>query len=186
MFPYMFNTKNITYLGIAVGILLLFYFMNKKNNSGEQMGIQKSTLDFISREEGREHRSYKDIAGLDTTGVGHLIKPDEKHLIGKILSENEIDALLKKDLQDTLNSVMSNVKVKMTQNMFDAIMSLVFNIGGSNFKNSTVLKYINSSQPADKIIPAWRSWNKITKNGKKEMSDSLTKRRDRELNLYLS
>jgi lysozyme len=51
--------------------------------------------------------------------------------------------LLLNDIKDAENTVNKLVKTTITQNQFDALVCLVFNIGGTNFKNSTLLKLLN-------------------------------------------
>jgi lysozyme len=67
------------------------------------------------------------------------------------------------------------VKVPLTQKQFDALYSLCFNIGETNFKKSTVVKKINENDlqgAADAIL----MWNK---------PDVLVNRRKRERALFL-
>jgi lysozyme len=68
------------------------------------------------------------------------------------------------------------VKVPLTQNQFDALYSLCFNIGEGAFKKSTVVKRLNANDykgAADAIL----MWNKPS---------VLEKRRKRERDLFLS
>jgi lysozyme len=56
--------------------------------------------------------------------------------------------------------------VPLTQNQFDALVSLVFNIGGGAFRKSTLLKKLNAGDiqgAADQFLV----WNKGTVNGKR-------------------
>ena len=43
----------------------------------DDLKTSKSGLEFITKWEGCILKPYKDIAGLRTIGVGHLIKPGE-------------------------------------------------------------------------------------------------------------
>jgi hypothetical protein len=43
------------------------------------------------------------------------------------------------------NSIDQNVKVGLTQNQFDALVSLIYNIGTGGFSSSTLLQMINAS-----------------------------------------
>ena len=53
------------------------------------MAVAKSTFEFITGFEGKRNAAYKDSKGLWTTGVGHLIRPDEQYLITKELTKAE-------------------------------------------------------------------------------------------------
>ena len=143
-------------LGIFAAIHLTNQFTHIEENI---MAIAESTLDFITKEEGFRNKAYKDSKGLLTIGVGHLIKESEPHLINATLSDQEVKELLKSDLKWCSEAVESSVKVPLTQKQYDALYSLCFNIGETNFKKSTVVKKINENDlkgAADAI----EMWNK--------------------------
>jgi lysozyme len=85
----------------------------------------------ITQFEGEILKVYLDPVGLPTVGVGHLVKPNEKDVypLGKKITKAESQDLLSKDLARFEGSINSLVKVPLTQNQFDALVSLVFNIG---------------------------------------------------------
>jgi lysozyme len=144
----------------VLGIAATIHFTDKYTKIEENiMAIAKSTLDFITKEEGARNRAYKDTKGLWTIGVGHLIKDDEKDLINSTLTNDQVEELLRSDLKWCSEAVESSVKVPLSQNQFDALYSLCFNIGATAFKNSTVVKRINANDlkgAADAIL----MWNK--------------------------
>ncbi len=123
------------------------------------MKISENGLHFIKNEEGCILHPYKDSKGLWTIGVGHLIVEDEH--FGNI-TEKEAIKLLFNDIKNTEKSINNLVKVPLNQNQFDAICSLVFNIGSGNFKNSTLLKFLNSKNcsGAAEQFPKWKFVNK--------------------------
>lgn len=141
--------------------------------------IKQSTIDFIKEVEGVEYEVYKDSAGLPTIGAGHLLKKDE-HFTK--VDEEEVNALLFIDLNASMNSVLRNVKVQLNQNQFDALVSLVFNIGSGAFSRSTLLVKINQRAPREQIVKHWAEWNRA--GGK--VVQGLVNRRAKELKLYFS
>lgn len=144
----------------CLGIFAVIHLTNKFTHIEENlMAIAESTLSFITKEEGYRNKAYKDSKGLWTIGVGHLIKPDEQHLLTATLTDKQVEDLLKSDLKWCSEAVESSVKVPLTQKQFDALYSLCFNIGETNFKKSTVVKRINANDlkgAADAI----EMWNK--------------------------
>ena len=144
----------------VLGIVAAIHFTDRFTQIEENlMAIAESTLDFITKEEGAKNKAYKDTKGLWTIGVGHLIKSDEQNLITATLTDDQVKDLLKSDLKWCSEAVESSVKVPLTQNQFDALYSLCFNIGGTNFAKSTVVKKINENDlqgAADAIL----MWNK--------------------------
>jgi lysozyme len=107
------------------------------------MSIAESTINIIVNFEGKRNRAYKDSRGLWTIGVGHLIKPNEKHLITAELTDKEVHELLRHDLNQCDEAVTSSVRVPLTQNQYDALYSLCFNIGPNGFKTSTIVRRLN-------------------------------------------
>lgn len=160
-----------------LSIIAVIHVTNRYTHIEENlMAIAESTLDYITKEEGKRNRAYKDTKGLWTIGVGHLIRPGEEHLITATLSDQEVKDLLKRDLEWCSEAVESSVRVPLAQAQFDALYSLCFNIGGTAFKNSTVVRRLNAGDmkgAADAIL----MWNKPA---------VLEKRRRRERELFLS
>ena len=160
-------------LGVFAVIHLTERFTHIEENI---MAIAQSTLAFIVKEEGARNKAYKDSKGLLTIGVGHLIKADEPHLKDATLTDEQVEELLRSDLRWCSEAVESAVKVPLQQNQMDALYSLCFNIGETNFRKSTVVKKINENDlkgAADAIL----MWNKPA---------VLQKRRERERALFLN
>lgn len=121
------------------------------------------------------------IIGRLTIGYGHTgpeVKP------GMVLDEPAGGELLKKDLIVAEQAVKRYVKVQLTQNQFDALVSFVFNVGIDNFRKSTLLKRINTDAPADQIAYEFTRWNKSRVAGKLTVLLGLVKRRAREAALF--
>jgi lysozyme len=168
--------KTLVVLMWCLGIFAAFHFTDRYTQIEENlMAIAKSTLDFITKEEGSRNKAYQDSKGLWTIGVGHLIKTDEEYLLTATLTDDQVEELLRKDLKWCSEAVETSVKVPLQQHQFDALYSLCFNIGGTNFSNSTVVKKINQNDmqgAADAIL----NWNK---------PEVLVNRRKRERALFL-
>lgn len=112
-----------------------------------------------------------------TIGWGHTkgVKPGDQ------ITQAQAEAFLSDDLAEFESAVNSAIKRRMTQNQFDAMVSLAFNIGGANFASSTLVKKFNAgdaSGSADEFL----RWNRA--NGK-EMK-GLVRRRAAERELFLS
>jgi len=168
--------KILTFLWVLV-ILAGVHLTNQYTHIEEDLlAIADSTLDYITKEEGFRNRAYKDSKGLLTIGVGHLIKTSEEHLKSATLTYEQVKELLKSDLKWCSEAVESSVRVPLTQGQFDALYSLCFNIGETNFKKSTVVRKLNANDykgAADAIL----MWNKPA---------VLEKRRQRERAMFLA
>ena len=140
------------------------------------MAITQSTLNTIINFEGSKNRAYRDTQGYYTIGVGHLIKPEEQHLIDATLTEAQVQELLRHDLNLCEKTIDEVVKVPLNQNQYDALYSLCFNIGVPKFRTSSVVRKLNASDykgAADAIL----LWNK---------PEVLVKRRKAEKALFLA
>lgn len=78
--------------------------------------------------------------GVLTIGYGHKgkdVKPGQK------ITRQQATELFKRDLKPREDAVNRLVKVPITQNMFDALVSFVYNCGEGNFRNSDTLRLLN-------------------------------------------
>ncbi|MDR0449164.1 MAG: lysozyme [Rickettsiales bacterium] len=146
------------------------------------MRTSETGLGLIKKHEGLRLAPYKCPAGLWTIGYGHLILPGEN--FGGPITQEEASGLLRKDIETAETAIVKNVLVPLKQNRFDALVSLVFNIGAAAFRDSTILRYVNNPDFKSGKYPtmgsAWLAWNKA---GGKELP-GLTLRRTDEWNLY--
>src|SRR4051812_48700471 len=107
------------------------------------MKISEQGLEFIGKNEGLKLTRYKDSAGLDTIGVGHLITGKESPSIGNTISFDRAMELLNLDCQSAVNRVNLCVLPILKQYEFDALVDFCFNIGIGAFTNSTLVKKLN-------------------------------------------
>jgi lysozyme len=78
-----------------------------------------------------------------TIGWGHRIKLNEDYVT---ITRAKADELFLEDSKWVENAINKSVKVDIGQNMFDALFSLVYNIGEGAFKKSNLLKLLNDRQ----------------------------------------
>lgn len=103
-----------------------------------------------------------------TIGYGHT--RDVK--MGDTCTEAEAVEFLRQDLHDAEGCINYHVQPELEQHQFDALVSLVFNIGCGAFKISTILALINAKR-FDAAALQFPRWNK--QNGK--VLNGLTRRR---------
>lgn len=138
----------------------------------------------VRNSEGK-HIIYYDQGGLPTIGYGHLITdPVEKAEYRNGITEFQALALFKGDIERFENGVRNGLTVKVNQAQFDALVSLAYNIGLGAFSNSELLRLINARADISEIGAEWRSWNKVTIGGVKQVSQGLKNRRELEWRLY--
>ena len=106
------------------------------------MNISDNGVAKIKLREGERLVAYLDTKGIPTIGVGHT-GPEVK--LGMRITPGQSMAYLKSDLKTAEDAVNKNVKVALTQNQYDALVSFVFNVGVRAFSTSTLLKVLNMS-----------------------------------------
>ena len=125
--------------------------------------------------------SWIESEGYPTIGVGHLIKNDEKGFFASYLktgnnagmTEGEIMELFKVDAEKHVAPIRNLVTVPITQNQFDALASLVFNIGATQFSTSKVLRELNAGN-CEAAVKGFMSW---TRSGGAVMQGLVTRRK---------
>jgi len=141
----------------------------------KNMNISQEGLSLIKKFEGCELNSYKCAAGVPTIGYGstHGIE------MGMSISKARAEELLLEDISKFEDIVNESIKVSLSQNQFDAMVSWTFNLGGGNLKSSTLLKVLNGGDYED-VPNQIKRWNKA--NGK--VLEGLIRRREAEALLF--
>ena len=139
------------------------------------MRCSQEGLELIKKFEGCKLKSYKCSAGVWTIGYGHTEGIKE----GDIITPEEAEKLLRADVFKFERYVEDEVKVKLEQNQFDALVAWTFNLGVGNLRSSTMLKELNNSK-FDKVPSEMKRWNKA---GGKTL-DGLIRRREAESLLF--
>ena len=119
------------------------------------MKISERGLKLIREHEGCRLKAYYDAVGVLTIGYGSTrdVAP------GMAITMEEADARLVEDCAEAENCINGAVTVPLTQNEFDALVSLVYNIGCGNFRKSTLLRKLNESD-YDGASIEFRRWDK--------------------------
>ena len=146
------------------------------------MKASPAAIELIKKWEGFEPEPYYCSADKLTIGFGHAIRQGE--LFYRI-TEEDAEALLKKDLQKASAVIKNLVTVPLHQEHFDALASFIYNIGGHSFKNSTMLRYLNNGKYVEAGAEFDR-WVYVTQHGKKKRVNGLINRRNDEEELFLS
>lgn len=98
-------------------------------------------VDLISGFEGTRFKAYDDGVGVWTIGTGTTVYPNGvKVKQGDTCTPEQAKAYFKHDLAKFEKTVNESVIVPLSQNQFDALVSLTYNIGSGAFNNSTLLK----------------------------------------------
>ena len=157
---------------------LMEIIMEKPRKTG-LAGIQ-----MIKEFEGFRSKPYLDAVGVPTIGYGatHYADGRKVKMTDKPITEAEASALLAEMLKQYEKPVLDLVTSKINQNQFDALVSFTYNLGGTNFRKSTLLKKVNANPMDLTISNEFLKWNKA---GNKVLA-GLTRRRRAESDLYFT
>ncbi|MDO0888510.1 lysozyme [Acinetobacter pittii] len=137
-------------------------------------------VDLITGFEGTRFKAYDDGVGVWTIGTGTTVYPNGvKVKKGDTCTAEQAKTYFKHDLAKFEKAVNESVTVPLTQNQFDALVSLTYNIGSGAFKSSNLLKLLNKGDyqgAADQLL----RWNKA----KGKVLNGLVRRREAERTLF--
>lgn len=135
-------------------------------------------LELIKSYESFAPNAYKCPAGVWTIGYGHTQDVEE----GDTVDETTALDLLAKDLEP-VEQLLNSSGLVLNQGEYDALASLIFNIGVGAFSKSTLLGQLKKNLYwARETEIAWKAWNKA--DGKE--LPGLVKRRDEEWKMFLA
>lgn len=141
-----------------------------------QNALKKARILIKGEEKFRAEAYYPTKKDKLTIGYGHTknVKPGDK------ITQEQAEKLFEQDLSEH-NDTLKHVKVKLTENEKAALSSLIYNIGGTKFYNSDLLKKLNAG---DKKGAAEEFDAYITQKG--TVLNGLVKRRKLEKELFLT
>lgn len=138
--------------------------------------INAAGLQIIKDSEGLRLTAYRCPAGLLSVGYGHT-GPEVYE--GMTITEAQADDYLELDVDAAEAVVESLCPMGISDNMFSALVSLVFNIGGEAFRTSTLLRKLQSGD----MVGAANEFLRWNHGGGHELP-GLTARREKEMILF--
>jgi len=132
--------------------------------------MSQKGIDFIGEFEEFKNIAYQCPAGVWTIGYGHTkgVKKGDK------ITEKQAKIYLREDIAEVEAAISENVTVLLTQQQYDTLGSLIFNIGADGFKESTLLKRLNDKK-YDQVSEQIKRWNKA---GKRVLNGLVNRRTD--------
>ena len=149
------------------------------------MKISQKGIELIKQFEAFKANPYIDAVGVPTIGYGVTYYLDGRKVTMKdqAITEQQASLLLESLIEkDFARFVPTNVN----QNQFDALCSLVYNIGVGAFTKSTLYKKVLANPNDESIKQEFLKWNKGRRNGQLVEMKGLTNRRIKESELYFS
>jgi len=159
----------------------LFNFLRPKARPAPITRVKN--IESIKAHEGIRLKAYLPTPNdVWTIGYGHTSTAHK----GMVITHIKAEALLRGDLKWVEDAIAEHVQVPLSQPQFDAVASLIYNIGATGFSKSTVCRRINASD-FEGAADAFLMWNKQRnrRTGKLEVLRGLTKRRQVERAMFL-
>ena len=97
----------------------------------------------VREREGREYTPYKDIVGVVTVCDG-ITGPDV--IPGKVYTDAECNALTIKHVEAHGERLLSCIKVRITQDLYESLNSWTYNVGVGAACGSTLMRLLNQGQ----------------------------------------
>jgi lysozyme len=143
------------------------------------MNVSDRAISVIKHHEGVRFRPYRCPALLHTIGVGHVLYPDQakipldqrmayqlKEQDNKQFSPQEVDGILKFDLDRFERGVEKLCPLPLTQGNFDALTSFSFNVGLGTLQRSTLRQKLlrgDKEGASDELLKYCMAGGKILK-----------------------
>lgn len=140
--------------------------------------ISEEGLSLIKKYEGFSENRYSDV-GHPAIGYGHRIVHGENY---KKITKEKAEELLRKDTKWIDKVISAHVEINLNQNQYDAISSLIYNIGAGRFASSNLLKELNNKN----FVEVSREFDKYINSGKNKNLSGLRERRQEERELFNS
>ncbi|MDE1830260.1 MAG: lysozyme [Thaumarchaeota archaeon] len=121
------------------------------------MQISDQGLQKIIQREGVILHAYQDSVGIWTIGTGHTSAAGSPQVTsGMVITQEQNEEILRNDLKPIEEQFSQHVFVPVTQNQYDAIISIVFNVG-PRFWHSQCIQDLNAGhiESASQAIMQW-------------------------------
>lgn len=149
-----------------------------------EIKISPDGIRAIQQREELRLKAYKCQAGVWTIGWGHT----GGVTAGMVITEAQAQAFLAADLQPIEQFLSREGYRGLKQNQYDALASLIFNIGMLNYSRSTLRRLLKAGASAKDCAAQILKWKYITDRatGEKKISQGLVNRRQAEYKQYLA
>ena len=147
------------------------------------MQLSSNGFRLLGELEGIVLKPYKDSVGIPTIGIGSTYYEEgtKVKMTDKAITKERAIQLAKNVVKSFEQQVNKSILLPMTQNQFDAMVLLCYNIGKSGFARSSVVRHFNLGN-IQRAADSFLLWNKA--GGR--VVQGLVNRRNKERSLFLS
>lgn len=184
----------------SMGIAAVMKSLSKINSWTDEEDGTPTTMKFsangtamLAKFEKFVPNPYLDMVGVWTIGYGNTyylngkrVKSTDAHLTKEQATKLKMD-IVNRDFAAAVNIMFSDVieRGRMSQNMFDALVMLAYNIGTNGLQGSSVARLLKANKKTA-AADAFKLWNKGKVNGRRRVIKGLVNRRAIERELFLT
>ena len=160
------------------------YTFDKDGHMLETSLVSDALIDFVKSWEGFSATPYYDVVGVKTLGYG--MTGNEIEGLSSV-TEEEATSMLKDWINNkyapVIKSALDGKGISLTQNEFDALVSMAYNVGTAGVLGSTLFKNVCSGiRDAATITANFQAWSKA---GGMRL-EGLYRRRTKEAAMFLN
>lgn len=132
--------------------------------------------------------AYLDPVGIPTIGYGSIYNYDAKRKVklGDKIDRDTAIRWMRNEMSAIEPKIKALIKVPVSTNQINALISFVYNVGIGAFRDSTLLRLLNQGKPKSEVAAQFDRWIYGTKNGQRVKLEGLVRRRKDERELFLS
>lgn len=157
----------------------------------DHLSVSKPALELLKGIEVLRLHPYDDQTGRKcdtwckgaTAGYGHLISKSEWAKFKDGISIAQANEIFAEDVKPTEQAIKSKVISPLSQQQYDALVLLVFNIGVGEFSRSSALKLINDKTAVTNYQTLELAW-KAFRKAQGKINNGLVNRRASEWKLW--
>ena len=124
------------------------------------MVLSNNGYELIKTFEGIKNDAYLDSVSIPTIGIGFTTIHSGPVKMGMTMTDDDIKKEFIRQVSGRVEALNNLLTTKVSQNQFDSLISLIWNIGITAFSKSTLLKLVNINPNDPNISAAFQSWCK--------------------------
>ena len=152
---------------VGYGMLIMLFLVMAHGHAPKQQEILTASPEavlLIKKYEGFSPKPYLCPAGIPAIGYGstRYLNGTVVTISDKKITKHQANLLLQENILSFERNIRKLIKVELTQNQFDAILSLTYNIGTGSLKSSRLLKFVNKNPDDLRIKSEFLKWRKAS------------------------
>lgn len=147
--------------------------------------LSETGINIIKQFESKKLKAYLDTNGKYSIGYGIQTYNGSPVYAGQVITDAEAESSFYRWVEEAAApDVVKRIKVPVTQSMFDALVSVAYNMGGPKFGATTIVSYTNQSKYEEAAAQFDTYTTAVVNNVSKKLPGLVT-RRSKEKARYL-